>query len=129
MCLKYPHDKDKRMKKVLFLFFFLFSVLFALQGADKDKPKDKIILRGEKAGDVTFTHLKHTQIPNSKCTDCHHKFEPPNDYKACRSCHGIRADLSKPGKVFHKTCIECHNTNKQNPKIPRRCKGCHAKID
>ena len=117
------------MKRALYFIFFITTVLFVLQGADKDRPKDKIILRGEKTGDVIFNHLKHTQIPDSKCTDCHHKFEQPNDYKACRSCHGIRGDLGKPIKIFHKTCLECHKANKKNQKIPRKCKECHSKSD
>lgn len=117
------------MKKAVFIIMLSSIVLIVARGADLKKPKDIIILRGEKAGDVTFNHLKHTQIPNSKCTDCHHKFEQPNNYKSCHTCHGIRNDIGKPIKIFHKTCLDCHKANKKKFKSPRKCKECHSKTD
>lgn len=117
------------MKKIVLIFLLLLAAVIIFEAADKSKPKDMIVFRGEKKGDVTFNHMKHTQHLDSKCTDCHHKSEPIDNYKSCRSCHGIRTDIDKPIKIFHKVCFECHKSQKANLKAPKKCKDCHSKID
>ena len=117
------------MKRTLFLLLIITTALIIISAGKNSDMKEIIILHGEKNGDVSFHHLNHTQLPNVKCTDCHHKFEQPDNYQSCRSCHGIKTDIAKPVKAFHKVCLECHRTKKDNPKTPRKCKDCHSKAE
>jgi hypothetical protein len=117
------------MKRIVFLLLIILAAIIIITNAQNSNMKDIIIFHGEKNGDVSFNHLAHTQLPNVKCTDCHHKFEQPDNYQSCRSCHGIRADIAKPVKAFHKLCFECHKAQKNNPKTPRKCKDCHSKAE
>jgi hypothetical protein len=117
------------MKRIVFLSLVIAILSIIIIAGNNSNKKDIIIFHGEKNGDVSFNHLHHTQLPNVKCTDCHHKFEQPDNYQSCRSCHGIKADIAKPVKIFHKLCLECHKKNKDNPKTPRKCKDCHSKAE
>lgn len=117
------------MRRYILVLISFMTSLIIISAAKDTAVKEIIIIRGEKKGDVSFNHLHHTQLPDVKCTDCHHKFEKPDNYQSCRKCHGIKTDIAKPVKAFHKVCMECHRTKKDNPKTPKKCKDCHIKAE
>ncbi len=112
---------------------FLGSIV-ALSGVlAEEKGKDVIVLKGEKKGDVTLSHKKHTEEYKVKCISCHHKTKKDETPKTCSSCHDPKEKKDEAiilKKAFHKQCKDCHKkvNKEEGKKAPAiKCKECHAK--
>jgi hypothetical protein len=111
----------------------------ALAGAQADTMKldDTKVFKHRTRPPVVFTHLNHMGLDGVDCTACHHRYEgrenvldareleEGNPAILCSSCHTRPAQLQK---VFHKQCIDCHESLAQKGKAtgPRLCGECHA---
>jgi hypothetical protein len=113
------------MRKLLFVLVLTIAVGGLLFAADVPGEKD-VIKKETKKGTVTFVHSKHLKVEGVTCITCHHTFEEGKAIVACGACHGVKEDVSKSMKAFHKLCKNCHKKNKDK-KAPTKCKECHIK--
>ncbi len=82
--------------------------LFAAPAFAAEPPKEPIVLKSAKQGDITFDHAKHKEV---KCDVCHGAGEPGK----------MALDMKKG----HATCQACHK--KQENKALAKCDNCHKK--
>jgi len=83
--------------------------LFAAPVLAAEAPKDAIVLKSAKQGDITFKHDTHKAV---KCEECHGTPEG-----------GKIAGLDM--KKGHAVCQACHK--KQENKALAKCDNCHKK--
>ncbi|KAF0221443.1 MAG: hypothetical protein FD174_581 [Geobacteraceae bacterium] len=72
--------------------------------------EETMVLPGKQAGDVPFTHQKHTEA-----------------LKSCQPCHSSESGGKIEGfgkESAHKLCKDCHV---QKEAGPTTCSGCHKK--
>ena len=82
--------------------------LFAAPVLAAEPPKDAIVLKSAKQGDITFKHETHKAV---KCEECHGAGEP--------------AKMTLDMKKGHAVCQDCHK--KQENKALAKCDNCHKK--
>ena len=95
----------------------------------------KVIVFDSKLGDVTFAHLKHANLSITKCTTCHHKYQPGDHVMIpCHQCHKHKASDPEPPKTktaLHTRCIGCHEytiaSGVPAGPVKKKCKLCHVK--
>lgn len=76
--------------------------------AATEPPKEPIVLKSAKQGDITFKHEQHKQV---KCATCHGEGEP--------------GKMTLDQKKGHAVCQDCHK--KQENKALGKCDTCHKK--
>ncbi len=99
----------KRLVAISVAVFFL-SAGIAIAA---DAPKDAVVMKGTKQGDVTFKHETHKD-------------------KDCKTCHATAegGKMQLDQKKGHETCQKCHmEMAKADPakKALGLCTNCHAK--
>jgi Class III cytochrome C family len=124
------------MKKGVFLFFALFSLIFfsvsiyTIAGAQQKAPEPTVIkLDSAKLPPVSFSHKTHVEKNKLECVACHHK--DPKEPQQCSKCHLVaevkdKAPIAKD--AFHKQCQTCHkDSSAKGVKAPTACNECHKK--
>jgi hypothetical protein len=112
-------------KKHVIIMFILLAIPLAVI-AEQKIPKDKeiIILKPDRKGNVTFTHIKHAEMRDLDCIKCHAQQANEDVYETCTQCH-IRKNVRLSDKdAYHKFCISCHK-RKRKKTAPVKCKECH----
>ena len=122
---------SRLLAAVAVLGLMLGGITLAAAGGEKKGP-EKISLKkiAKKKPPVVFAHWKHQA--DSKCKDCHHKWDGKAKVQTCTSCHEKPEKEGQPDlkKAFHKNCKSCHKkAKKADPAkvAPTKCKECHKK--
>jgi len=119
--------KKKLMGISLVVMLLVAAVVIPVAKATNKGP-DSVTLdfNGKKKHVANFPHHDHQARVHDDCSVCHHKWDKHSDPKACKSCHGEKADGAKPKMkdAYHKRCKGCH---KKEKKGPTKCKGCHGR--
>ena len=109
---------------MVFLVAGLSWFVIAASGADSNRGKDSVLLKGGSRGDVTFPHHLHQDVLVD-CSSCHDLFPKRA---------GVIADLKIKGElkkkqVMKKKCVSCHKAMKKAKKKtgPTKCSACHVK--
>ena len=118
------------MKKKLVAILSATALLVMMVGVtavfaqDKGQAHPTIDYNGKSKKVANFPHHEH-QANLGDCKICHHKSDGTT-HKACKTCHGAKADGAKPKMkdAAHKRCKGCH---KKGKKGPTKCKGCHGR--
>ena len=145
----------KRLLAVFAAALFVGTVVFlGLSGAAQEVPEKIVIKSGlwkahTKAA-VEFSHKKHAEVYNIKCTDCHHVYKDGknvwkqgDEVRTCMACHTeptIQGEKKLPEAqqklnlklAYHENCVGCHKALKLKDRekyanIPTTCMNCHPK--
>jgi hypothetical protein len=93
---------------------FALGLAIALPAFAVDAPKDPIVLKSAKQGDVTFKHQTHAKV---ECKVCHAGDPGKNPV--------LEAGGPAAMKAAHAVCQDCHK--KQENKALAKCDNCHHK--
>jgi predicted CXXCH cytochrome family protein len=90
---------------------------------------------GTYAGEVTFTHGKHS-MPKGRsghgiaCDKCHHTYRDEEVSRRCRKCHEGEGSRHMPMKeAAHTLCMGCHqdlSIDDPSSNAPLSCPDCHV---
>ena len=119
------------MKKKLVAILGVAAMLVMIAGGtgafaqDKGPAHPTLNYNGKSKKVANFPHHDH-QARIGDCQVCHHKDKAGETPRACKSCHGDKADGAKPKMkdAMHKRCKGCHKKEKHGP---TKCKGCHGR--
>ncbi|MBI5788014.1 MAG: cytochrome c3 family protein [Candidatus Schekmanbacteria bacterium] len=76
---------------------------------------------------ANFPHHAHQERLKGDCKVCHHKDGDTDAPKACKTCHGEKAEGEKPAMkdAYHTRCKGCHQKEGKGPN--KDCKDCHER--
>ena len=93
--------------------------------AVENKGPSEIVLKGDKAGDVTVSHHKHQNALAGACNLCHNKFS-----QAPGSIQKLISEGKLKVKEVMQECQACHRQRKEKGEKTgptAQCSGCHKK--
>jgi len=108
----------RKMSILLVVGCLVFSAALVMAAVNKGPEAVKL---PASMGEVSFDHAAH-QGRVAECQTCHHQAAAEATPVACRSCHGVTAEIPKAKDAFHQLCKSCHKA--QNG--PTKCKECHS---